>query len=325
MLKNTYYRIKPFIPRRLQISMRRIQIHFKRLKCTDTWPIDPDADGCPKRFSGWPGQKKFALVLTHDVDTANGQNNCLQLMDLEKRLGFRSSFNFVPERYQVSSELRKILIEHGFEVGVHGLNHDGKLFRSKHIFYERSKKINDYLKQWNAVGFRAPAMHRNLDWIHDLNIEYDASTFDTDPFEPMPDGSGHIFPSWVQGTTSSRGYVELPYTLPQDFTVLVLMRDNSMKIWQKKLDWLVRKGGMALLNTHPDYMAFGSDKKGFDTYPASYYEKFLIYVRERYAGQYWHALPKEVARYWRLNQCETHSISFKGLRQRILAAILQEV
>jgi peptidoglycan/xylan/chitin deacetylase (PgdA/CDA1 family) len=203
----------------------------------------------------------------------------------------------------VRSDLRKILIEHGFEVGVHGLNHDGKLFRSKQIFSERFKKINDYLKQWNAVGFRAPAMHHNLDWIHDLNIEYDASTFDTDPFEPMPDGYGSIFPFLVNGTIAGRGYVELPYTLPQDFTVLVLMRDDSLKIWKKKLDWLAQKGGMALLNTHPDYMAFGSAKRSFAKYPASYYEKFLLYVSEKYSGQYWHALPKEVARYWRLNQC----------------------
>lgn len=304
MLNNTYYRIKPLIPRRLQISLRRIQTHFKRLKYRHIWPIDPAADGCPKTFTNWPGRKKFALVLTHDVDTADGQNNCLQLMNLEAGLGFRSSFNFVPERYHVSSDLRKLLSERGFEIGVHGLIHDGQLFRSRQIFSERSKKINDYLRQWNAVGFRAPAMHHNLDWIHDLNIEYDASTFDTDPFEPMPDGCGTIFPFLVHGTLPGVGYVELPYTLPQDFTVLVLMGDHTMKIWQKKFDWLVQKGGMALLNTHPDYMAFGSAKKRFDTYPASYYAKFLLYVRNKYSGQYWHALPKEVARYWRLTQCK---------------------
>ena len=37
-------------------------------------------------------------------------------------------------------------------------------------------------------------MLRNLDWLHDLDVQYDASTFDTDPFEPQPDGRHTMFP-----------------------------------------------------------------------------------------------------------------------------------
>jgi hypothetical protein len=48
-----------------------------------------------------------------------------------------------------------------------------------------------------------------------------------------------------------RGYVELPYTLPQDFTLFTVMREKDIDIWKKKLDWIVEKGGMALLITHP--------------------------------------------------------------------------
>ena len=124
----------------------------------------------------------------------SGHDKCLELASLEKELGFVSSFNFVPERYNVSPKLRNKLVKLGFEVGVHGLNHDGKLFSSKKIFDERAKKINEYIRQWNAAGFRAPAMHHNLEWIHGLNITYDLSTFDTDPFEPQSDGVGTIFP-----------------------------------------------------------------------------------------------------------------------------------
>ena len=36
----------------------------------------------------------------------------------------------------------KWLYDNGFEVGVHGLNHDGKLFFSRKIFNERAKRIN---------------------------------------------------------------------------------------------------------------------------------------------------------------------------------------
>jgi hypothetical protein len=32
------------------------------------------------------------------------------------------------------------------------------------------------------------------------------------------------------------------------------MGEKTISIWKKKLDWIVEKGGMALLITHPDYM-----------------------------------------------------------------------
>lgn len=237
------------------------------------------------------------MVLTHDVDTAAGREKCLDLMRLEQSLGFRSSFNFVPERYDVSAELHRRLCTNGFEVGVHGLNHDGKLFQSKKIFDERSGKINHYLREWKAVGFRAPAMHHNLEWIQELEIEYDASTFDTDPFEPQSDGVETIFPFKYGGNGSKPGYIELPYTLVQDFTLFILMREKNVSIWTRKVDWIAERGGMALVVTHPDYMNFDGGS-GLEEYPAKYYSEFLKYVATKYRGNYWHALPREVARFW---------------------------
>ncbi|MCG7853557.1 MAG: hypothetical protein MIO92_13640, partial [Methanosarcinaceae archaeon] len=70
-------------------------------------------------------------------------------------------------------------------------------------------------------GFHSPSMHRNLEWIHDLIVEYDQSTFDTDPFEPQPDGVRTIFPYWVQHHSIKKGYVELPYTLPRTIVFLL--------------------------------------------------------------------------------------------------------
>ncbi len=252
----------------------------------------------PQGWAGWPGGKRFALVLTHDVDTARGAQRCRALASLEENLGFRSSFNFVPERYEVLPELRFDLTERGFEVGVHGLNHDGGYFNSREIFLERATKINRYLKDWNASGYRSPSMLHNLEWMRVLNIEYDASTFDTDPFEPQPEGMGTIFPFWVPGNGELKGYVELPYTLPQDFTLFVLFQERSIRIWKEKLDWIVENGGMALLNSHPDYMNFGAGRNGREEYPASFYGEFLQYVKSRYANECWNDLPLAIARYY---------------------------
>jgi metal-dependent hydrolase (beta-lactamase superfamily II) len=61
----------------------------------DTWPIDTTSATPPANWQGWPEGKKFALVLTHDVETKKGLENCRALMDIDEKHGFRSSFNFV--------------------------------------------------------------------------------------------------------------------------------------------------------------------------------------------------------------------------------------
>ena len=138
MLRDTYYLLKPFIPRWVQISIRRKIITRKRSACGGCWPIDERAGRAPAGWSGWPEGKRFALVLTHDVETEKGQDKCRPLAELEMQYGFRSSFNFVPEGYPVKSGLRRYLLENEFEIGVHGLKHKGNPFRSKRDFKART-------------------------------------------------------------------------------------------------------------------------------------------------------------------------------------------
>ncbi len=296
-LVDFFYNVKPFFPRRLQIFIRRKLVFIKLKYCVDTWPIDPLAATPPANWRGWPHNKKFALVLTHDVDTKKGYDKCISLMKLNQEMGFRAAFNFVPEgNYSLEPEIKQLLVKNGFEIGVHDLNHDGKLFKSEKHFVKGAKKINSYLKDWQSTGFRAGAMHCNLEWIHQLNIEYDASTFDTDPFEPKPTSRRTIFPFYVKKDEYSNGFVELPYTLPQDFTLFVLMRENNIDIWKQKLDWIVDRGGMALMLTHPDYMNFGQSS-GAEEYPALFYRELLQYIKNKYEGMYWNVLPNELSRY----------------------------
>lgn len=294
-----YYSLKPYIRRSVQIRIRKFLVSRKIRKVQKLWPIDPSAAALPPKWPGWPSGKQFALLLSHDVDTEAGYQKCERLMDVEIDLGFRSAFYFVPQKYSVSENFRQRLTQLGFEVGVHGLKHDGKLYKSKRTFDERAQKINEYLRNWNSVGFRSPAMHHNLDWIHGLSIEYDASTFDTDPFEPQPDGVGTIFPFRVPNQNGNDGYIEIPYTLPQDFTVFVLLGEKSPAIWKRKLDWIAEKGGMAFFITHPDYMAFGGGDRSIDQYPVTYYTDFLKYIQTEYKGRYWHPLPQELAEFWK--------------------------
>src|ERR1700704_1224969 len=306
MLRNRiYYRVKPFVPQSLRSAVRRRLASRLRDSVSDIWPIMPGSERPPEDWPGWPNGKKFAVVLTHDVESEAGLHKCRDLMRPDSELGFRSSFNFIPEgNYQVPAELRNELARNGFEVGIHDLKHDGRLFASRREFSRKATRINHYLQEWGAVGFRSGFMLHKLDWLHELEIQYDTSTFDTDPFEPQPEGRHTIFPFWVTqrgnraiSNGSRKGYVELPYTLPQDSTLFLLLREQTIDIWVRKLDWIASCGGMVLVDTHSDYMAFGTTPRKGAEYSAELYKQFLQYLWSKYAGDYWHALPHEVAAY----------------------------
>jgi len=297
LAKRIYYELKPFLPRSLIRMMRRFYQPLANDSFSLGWPIEERYplfiwEICRQimNLTGstytpiWPEEKHYALVLTHDIETARGQEIVRQVADLEENLGFRSSFYFVPERYSIDQSLIGELKERGFEIGIHGLKHDGKLFSSRDEFERRSKVINNYLKTLGAVGFRAPLTHRHPEWMQDLEIEYDLSFFDTDPYEPIPGGTMNIWPFFIGH------FVELPYTLVQDYTLTSILGEKSPRIWLEKVDFIAEHHGMALVNSHPDYLR---EKNTWDVYL-----QFLLKMRERHG--YWHALPRDVANWWRV-------------------------
>lgn len=254
----------------------------------------------------WPHGKRFAFVLTHDVETQAGCDYVRALAEIEERYGFRSCFNFVAEDYRVDAGLRDELLARGFEVGLHGLKHDGRLFASEQAFDHAVERINRYLKEWNVIGFRSPLTHRNPVWMQKLQIEYDSSFFDTDPYEPMPGGTMSIWPFWIGHL------IELPYTLMQDHTLLQVMRQKTPKLWLNKIEFLRRHCGMALANIHPDYI-HGSN--------LAIYEEFLQAMRGW--NDYWHALPRQVAAWWRARSLvETESLDRAQIAQRLTGATI---
>jgi len=200
-----YYFLKPVLPAGVRLALRQYHAIPLRWSSAATWPIDKSSIGKPEDWPGWPRGRQFAFVLSHDVEGKKGLERCRALAELEMRLRYRSSFNFVPEgEYDTPGELRTYLKENGFEVGVHDLHHDGSLYQSQDVFDRSAIKINQYMKEWNVGGFRSGFMRHDLDWISKLNIRYDASTFDSDPFEPQPDGMQTIFPSGFGEPTRPR-------------------------------------------------------------------------------------------------------------------------
>ena len=298
--KRIYYNLKPHLPRPITRLLRQLYHQPSRNSFLLNWPIEDryarflwNVLKQLMMFSGysetsfvhfWPDGHRYALVLTHDIEMADGQTFVRQVADLEESLGFRSSFNFVPERYSLDYVLMQELRQRGFEIGVHGLKHDGRLFNSYDEFMRRAERINHYLKEFGAVGFRAPLTHRQPEWMQALEIEYDLSFFDTDPFEPIPGGTMSIWPFQLGH------FVELPYTLVQDYTLTAVLGETTPRLWLQKLEFLKKYFGMALLNTHPDYLREPLNWR--------VYKEFLEAVKN--GGDYWHALPRDVARWWRV-------------------------
>lgn len=305
-----YYALKPAIPRAIVRMIRKVLSGADRRGIIQNWPIDARYAAFEVEVlrqamlisgaksircrSFWPGANRFAFVLTHDIETLRGQAFVREVAALEERLGFRSSFNFVLDRYPLDLELMQDLRGRGFEVGCHGLKHDGKLFSSHRTFCSRSEILNAKMRNYDMVGFRSPLTHRNPAWMQALEIEYDSSFFDTDPFEPVPGGTMSIWPFFLGR------FVELPYTLAQDHTLTAVLGETSPKIWMEKVDFIERYHGMALINTHPDYL------RQRDCWKV--YGQFLHSMKQR--SGFWHALPQEVAQWWR-GRATAHAEAWK--------------
>lgn len=299
LFHRAYYQFKPFLPRILTRSLRQMYSGFRRQGFPLDWPIERrfvqflwEVLSQVFVFTGkqelhirdfWPEGRECAFVLTHDIESAVGQKFVAQLADFEEMLGFRSSFNFVIDSYSVDKGLIANLQQRGFEIGVHGLKHDGKLFNSHRIFHHHAKQINERLSDFGAVGFRSPLTLRQPEWMQALNVKYDLSFFDTDPFEPMPGGTMSIWPFFLGH------FVELPYTLVQDYTLTSILAEASPRIWLEKVDFIQAYRGMVLINTHPDFLR----SKG----TWNVYCEFLQNIKER--NMSWNALPRETAAWWR--------------------------
>lgn len=296
---DVYYAVKPLLPRRVQLALRRAYAPRQARREFPRWPFEPtlvehreaellrrvreSGAGCLPFVSYWPEGKRFCSVLTHDVEGPAGVANVMRVIELERRYGFVSSWNFVAEWYPIPDGLFDEVRAAGCEIGVHGVLHDGKLFADRASFESNLPKIGSYAREWGAVGFRSPATHRNAEWMHELPVEYDSSFPDSDPFEPQSGGCCSIMPYFFGDV------VELPITLTQDHTVFEILREPGIDLWRRKAEWLMERRGLVNIIVHPDYVV---EQRFLDRY-----EAYLAFLAERTDG--WHALPRDAARWWR--------------------------
>ncbi len=293
--RRAYYRTRPFVPRGGQMLARRWFSRQQSKRQFPAWPVETAlhdfyramftilselAGEAIPMISLWPAGHSWAFLLTHDVETAAGYDNIELLCDIERSAGYRSSWNFVPRNHHVVHDrVIEELWADGFEVGVHGLYHDG---RDIDEIDDRLPEIHRYAERWNATGFRSPSTLRRWEVMPRMQFEYDSTYFDTSPFEPQPGGCC----TWLPYMNEK--LVELPITLPQDHTLFEILGLDDAEIWLDKARFLRGQNGMALTLTHPDYSRNERQVTAYRILLGEFAEDATA----------WKALPREVSTWW---------------------------
>ena len=104
-------------------------------------------------------------------------------------------------------------------------------------------------------------------------------------------------------------FVELPYTLVQDYTLTAVLGESTPRLWLEKVDFIEKYHGLALLNSHPDYLQSPANWK--------IYSEFLSAMQRR--NGYWHALPHEMAAWWK----ERRNRNPNGAQARLIGEALK--
>jgi len=219
------------------------------LECMQMQKVNTDK--VKNRF--WPESKKFAIVLTHDVDTAKGFKNIDIIAAMEEEKGFVSTWFMPAKGYNKDRAILNRLLDRGHEIAMHGDYHDNGLsFLSKDKMSARFKNCFDFIERYDVKGFRAPSLFHSpilMNVLSELGF-YDSSMPDTGKLSPFPHTVGccSVFPFIVNNV------LEIPISLPLDSS-LIFLKFNSediVNIWKKKTQWLKQIGGLLLLDTHPE-------------------------------------------------------------------------
>lgn len=303
ILRKVYYVLRPYA----SVSVRR---HFQKIHLREwntirfpAWPVDVTVDRVHQKLLAlamrakgleripfiwfWPDNFQSCAILTHDVEELAGRDFCGKLMDLDESYGFHSSFQVVPEtRYPVPKSFLNSIVSRGFEVNVHDLKHDGRLYAEHEEFLRRADLINHYIREFEAKGFRSGVLYRNADWYDAFKFAYDMSIPNVAHLDPQRGGCCTVMPYFIGKV------VELPLTCTQDYTLFQILDDYSIDLWKRQIALIRENHGMISFIVHPDYV---NEERAQDTYKALLSHLAAL----RADGSMWTPLPRDVATWWR--------------------------
>lgn len=302
-VRRAYYQVRPVLPDRFRRSLQRLYLRKWEQLRFPRWPVDTSVELILERLLllsmrmrnidripfiwFWPDGAGAAAIVTHDVETVAGGDFVTRLMDIDDAFEIKASYQIVPEqRYPVSPCLLGAIRDRQCEVNVHGLNHDGDLFRDRRTFLRQSRLINRYVDEFGADGFRSACMYRNVNWYDELQVSYDMSVPNVAHLEPQRGGCCSVFPYFIGRI------LELPLTTVQDYSLFHILGDYSIELWKEQIEIVTGKHGLISFIVHPDYIQAERE--------LSVYKMLLAYLSHlRTDRNIWIARPGEVNRWWR--------------------------
>lgn len=303
ILRKTYYFIRPLLGDSARRFLQRLYLRGWDKIPFPTWPVDATVDRIHQKLLAlslkaqglekvpfiwfWPEGLSSCVIMTHDVEEELGRDFCAQLMDLDESFGVRSAFQIVPEcRYTVSKSFLESITSRGFEVNVHDLMHDGRLYADRSEFLQRAARINNYIREYGAQGFRSGILYRNADWFGVFEFSYDMSLPNVAHLDPQRGGCCTVMPFFIGKI------VELPLTCTQDYTLFRILGDYSIELWKRQIALVRKNHGLISFIVHPDYL---NEQRARDSYKALL--EFLASLRDK--DEVWTALPRDVANWCR--------------------------
>jgi hypothetical protein len=304
ILRKAYYLIRPLLGVSARRQIQKIRGRGWREIRFPAWPVDTTLERVHQKLLAlalkaqgleripfiwfWPDGFSSCAIMTHDVEGESGRNFCSDLMDLDESFGIRSSFQVVPEnRYLVKKRFLDSIRSRGFEINVHDLKHDGRLYADHGEFLRRAKRINKYAREYGAEGFRSGILYRNADWYDAFQFSYDMSIPNVAHLDPQDGGCCTVMPYFIGDK------VELPVTCTQDYTLFHILGDYSTQLWKEQIALVRSQHGLINFIVHPDYIM---EQRAQDTY-----KELLGHLEHlRTEGRIWIPLPKDVASWWRM-------------------------
>lgn len=303
LVRSLYYFVRPMLSVTVRKQLQKVRLNGWRNFTFPHWPVDRTVDTLLEQLLllslkannvqevpfiwFWPDGANGCLVMTHDVETAEGRDFSRTLMDINDKFGIKSSFQVVPERrYAVPESYLESIRSRGHEVNVQDLNHDGHLFRERQQFLHRATRINEYGQKYRADGFRSAVLYRKQSWFDALQFSYDMSVPNVAHLDPQHGGCCTVMPYFVGDI------LELPVTTTQDYSLFHILNEYSLDLWKRQIDLILEKHGLANFIVHPDYI--------ISTRERTVYESLLAYlVRLREERNVWIPTPGDANRWWR--------------------------
>jgi peptidoglycan/xylan/chitin deacetylase (PgdA/CDA1 family) len=293
------------LPGALRLKLFRCIVRAQRRSRTSfpAWPVEPSLEAlrwavsCAWRMAmgrttepgRWPGGRRYALSLSHDVDTLAGFRRIPEIAALEEAHGFRSCWFVVGNQYPIDAALLEGLRARGHEVALHGDRHDNRIaYLASERMASRLDACSAFLGRFEVVGFRAPSLLETAALRDVLRPRFrytsDVPDTETESLIAPRRGCATCFPFQKQGL------LEIPITLPVEDKLLLAGcgEEGLLDAWRRKLAWIRAVGGLAQVLLHAEPHLWQRSRGA--------YARWL----EELAGDAaaWRANLGEIARWW---------------------------